>query len=70
MGRSMNPWFICGSFEKWRGHNPVGVDGRGRESTQDSLARSATLGFGAQSLWDWADWFIVPMHSNNRKGAF
>jgi hypothetical protein len=49
------PRFICDSFEKRGGHNPVGVDGIVGESTQGSLASSATPGFGAQSLWDWVN---------------
>ena len=56
-------WFICNSFEKWGGHNPVGVDGLAGESTQGSLARSATLGWRAQSLWDWVNKAVREEHS-------
>jgi hypothetical protein len=65
--------------KKGGGHNRVAVDGIVGESTQGSLARSATLGWRAQSLWDWANesardgcstWFMVPMHARIRKRAF
>jgi hypothetical protein len=67
--------FVAVRGKRWR-HNPVGVDRVVGESTQGSLARSATLGFGAQSLWDWANKaargntsisFVVPMHSKKPK---
>ena len=36
-------------------HNPVGVDPDLSSFTQGRLADSPTLGFEAQSLWDWRD---------------
>ena len=36
-------------------HNPVGVDPALSSFTQGRLADSPTLGFEAQSLWDWRD---------------
>jgi hypothetical protein len=65
---SMNRNLSVAVWENKRRHNPVGVDEIVCESTQGSLARSATPGFGAQSLWDWTNksarekhsiWFMV-----------
>jgi hypothetical protein len=65
---SMNHNLSVAVWENKRRHNPVGVDEIVCESTQGSLARSATPGFGAQSLWDWTNksarekhsiWFMV-----------
>jgi len=65
---SMNLNLSVAVWENKRRHNPVGVDEIVCESTQGSLARSATPGFGAQSLWDWTNksarekhsiWFMV-----------
>ena len=51
-GSSHEPHFLHDGLAKGGGHNPVGVDGFAGVFP-GSLTRSATLGFGAQSLWDW-----------------
>jgi hypothetical protein len=53
-GSSHEPHFLHDGLAKGGGHNPVGVDGFAGVFP-GSLTRSATLGFGAQSLWDWAN---------------
>jgi hypothetical protein len=42
-------------------HNPVGVDPNHSSFTQGSSC-VATLGWGAQSFWDWADSRIEPLN--------
>jgi hypothetical protein len=44
-------------------HNPVGVDPHDSSFTQGSSC-VATLGWGAQSLWDWTDSRLEPLNHN------
>jgi hypothetical protein len=73
----MNPNSFMAVMEDGEGATPLELMLVG-ESTQGSLARSATMGFGAQSLWDWADKvareehsirFMGPRHAKIRKRA-
>ena len=70
--------YLC-RLRNGEGTTPLGLTGSLGESTQGSLARSATLGWRAQSLWDWMNGsprdeqsirFMVPMHAKIRKEAF
>jgi hypothetical protein len=57
--------YLC-RLRNGEGTTPLGLTGSLGESTQGSLARSATLGWRAQSLWDWVD----GRETKNRLGSW